>query len=250
MGTDSLPWCFSPLPDGPGQTVTLQGDEWHHCHHVLRLSLGQHLILFNGNGQCMEGEIVSATRHEGVVTLLRDLSAAYSVSRGYSITAAFAPTKNIDRTEFAVEKLVELGIDAICFLECDHSERSHLRLDRMEKIILSAAKQSRKIHLPRLTGPVSPVEVIRDYKERNRASGIYFGHLDESSGPLPQNYRRGQDVLLLIGPEGGFSVAETTLMKQEGATAVTLGPYRLRVETAIISACGAIHVLNEAQTQS
>lgn len=250
MGTDSLPWCFSPLPDGQGQTVTIQGDEWHHCHHVLRLSIGQHLILFNGNGRCVEGEIVSATRHKGTVTQLQDLSAAYSVSRGYSITAAFAPTKNIDRTEFAVEKLVELGIDALCFLDCDHSERSHLRLDRMEKIILSAAKQSRKITLPRLTGPVSPMEVIRDFKESNPASEMYFGHLDQSSGPLGQNYTRGQNVLLLIGPEGGFSVAETTLMKQEGAKAITLGPYRLRVETAIISACVTIHVLNEENTQS
>lgn len=245
MGTDSLPWCFSPLPERPGESVSLQGDEWHHVHHVLRLHTGQRLILFNGHGQCAEGEIVSASRHEGIIHLLRDLSEQYRVPRRYSITAAFAPTKNIDRTEFAVEKLVELGVERFYFLDCDHSERTHLRLDRMEKIILSAAKQSRKISLPGLEGPLPPATVIQQYKESHRDAAVYFGHLDESAVPLSQNYLKGKNVLILIGPEGGFSPEECIRMKNEGARAVTLGPYRLRVETAIISACVAIHVLNE-----
>jgi len=245
MDVNSLPWYYCTETGGIRQTVTLSGDEWHHCHHVLRMSQGDHLILFNGHRWCMEGQIIETSKHQGLITVLSDVSALYASSRNYSITLAFAPTKNIDRTEFALEKLVELGVDHICFLDCEHSERNHLRLDRMEKIILSAAKQSRKIILPDLDGPIPPMDLIQRYRSSHPALPIYFGHLDATSTPLVQNYMPGSDVLLLVGPEGGFSSTETSRMKENGALAVTLGPYRLRVETAVIAACTTIHMLNE-----
>ena len=250
MDVNSLPWYYGTKPEGLQETVTLSGDEWHHCHHVLRMSQGEHLVLFNGHGWCMEGRIMETSKHQGVIALLHDLAPLYVSPRKYSITLAFAPTKNIDRTEFALEKLVELGVDHICFLDCEHSERTHLRMDRMEKIILSAAKQSRKIMLPDLEGPVQPVDYIRHQRSSDPDTLLLFGHLDETSNPLVQNYKPGSDVVVLIGPEGGFSQTETTLMKAEGATAVTLGPHRLRVETAVIATCTAIHILNEQTPRS
>jgi 16S rRNA (uracil1498-N3)-methyltransferase len=124
--------------------VSLAGDEWHHAYHVLRLAIGDSLILTDGLGQCLEGIIRSATKHEGLIELTHDRQDEFGNRRTYKLSIGIAPTKSIDRTEYAVEKLVELGVDEICFLRCQHAEREKIRIDRFEKIILSAAKQSKK----------------------------------------------------------------------------------------------------------
>jgi 16S rRNA (uracil1498-N3)-methyltransferase len=245
MSVNSLPWYYAPSITKAGDSVILAGEEWHHCFQVLRMTPGESVILFDGKGVCMEGIIRSATKNEGAFDLIQDRSMDFRVDQPYKLTIAFAPTKNIDRTEFAVEKLVELGVDEICFLDCDHSERSRIRLDRMEKILLSAAKQSRKILLPAITDLISPNVLVTQFRRDQPDTRIYCCHLDNTSTPLTENYTRGHDVLMLIGPEGGFTNEETQQMMQRGATMVTLGPYRLRVETAVIAACAAIHVLNE-----
>ena len=211
----------------------------------MRMGEGDSLLLFNGNGLCMEGFIKVATKNEGLIELTGDRTSSFLVQRPYKLTVAFAPTKNIDRTEFAVEKLVELGVDEICFLDCDHSERSHLRLDRMEKIVLSAAKQSRKAILPSLKDQVSPTMLVTHFKNEQPDAQLFCCHLDATSVPLHQNYSPGHNVLMLIGPEGGFSKEEIEQMALRGAHMVTMGPYRLRVETAALTACASIHLLNE-----
>ena len=245
MGVNSLPWYFLPTLEETDTTVSLAGDEWHHCYHVLRMGEGDLLLLFNGSGVCMGGMIKTATKNEGLIELTQDHSSTFLGLRPYKLTIAFAPTKNIDRTEFAVEKLVELGVDEICFLDCDHSERAHLRLDRMEKIVLSAAKQSRKAKLPVLRDLISPNRLITHFKNEQPDTQVFCCHLDNSSSPLVQNYIPPHDVLMLIGPEGGFSVEETEQMAMRGGKMVTIGPHRLRVETAAVAACSAIHLLNE-----
>ncbi|HSF89864.1 MAG TPA: RsmE family RNA methyltransferase, partial [Saprospiraceae bacterium] len=178
MGVNSLPWYFLPTLEETDTTVSLTGDEWHHCYHVLRMGEGDTLLLFNGSGLCIEGLIKTATKNEGTIELTQDHSATFNGLRPYKLTVAFAPTKNIDRTEFAVEKLVELGVDEICFLDCDHSERAHLRLDRMEKIVLSAAKQSRKATLPLLRDLISPTMLITHFKNEQPETQLFCCHLD------------------------------------------------------------------------
>ena len=245
MSVNSLPWSFLAGLEPASSTISLAGDEWHHCYNVLRMGEGDSLLLFNGQGLCMEGYIKVATKNEGLIEITGDLTSSFLVSRPYKLTVAFAPTKNIDRTEFAVEKLVELGVDEICFLDCDHSERAHLRIDRMEKIVLSAAKQSRKVVLPSLKDQISPTLLITQYKKELPTAQVLCCHLDETSVALHENYLPPHDVLMLIGPEGGFSKEETEQMSMRGGKMVTIGPYRLRVETAAITACVSIHLLNE-----
>jgi 16S rRNA (uracil1498-N3)-methyltransferase len=245
MGVNSLPWSYLPMLEEAGSSVSLAGDEWHHCYNVLRMDEGDLILLFDGKGRCMEGSIRFATKNEGRIDLTRDLTDHFQVSRPYTLKVAFAPTKNIDRTEFAIEKLVELGVDEIYFLDCDHSERTHLRVDRMEKIVLSAAKQSRKLVLPPIHEPMSPTRLITQFRHAQPDAQVYCCHLDETSGPLVGNYIPAHDVLMLIGPEGGFSKEETEQMALRGGKMVTIGPYRLRVETAAIAACATIHILNE-----
>jgi 16S rRNA (uracil1498-N3)-methyltransferase len=223
----------------------MTGEEWHHAYQVLRMNTGQSLILFDGKGKCMEGILHSTTKSEGHIELLRDRKDDFWIDRPYRLSIAFAPTKNIDRTEFAVEKLVELGVDEICFLTCQHSERTKIRLDRIEKIVLSAGKQSRKILLPVIRDFISPSLLVSQTKEKQPETLLLCCHLDTTSKSVTQNYSPGRDVLMLIGPEGGFTEDEIGQMKQSGAHTVTIGPYRLRVETAAIAACAAIHILND-----
>lgn len=193
----------------------------------------------------MEGVIRKATKLEGIIELTADHHADFQNPRSYHLSIALAPTKNIDRTEFAVEKLVELGVDEICFLDCLHAERHHIRIERFEKIIISAAKQSRKIFLPPLIDLLSPEKYIQRKRKDKSDEKILCCHLDSSSRPLIENYSPGSNVVMLIGPEGGFASEELEMMMGLNVNMVHLGPFRLRVETAAIAACSGVHMIND-----
>ena len=250
MGVNSLQWYYVPTLVKDEFLVTIDGDEWHHCYNVVRLRENDMLIVCNGKGVCFEGKIEKATAKSGQIRLTRDISDDFQHSRNYHIHIAVAPTKNIDRIEFAIEKLVEIGIDEITFLDCDHNERTHLRMDRMEKIVISACKQSRKIFFPVLHDMTTPIKCIEGVKRDSDTSKILCCHLDESSGSFSENYSEGENVVVLIGPEGGFSDAEIAMMKLNSVNVIHLGPHRLRVETAAIVACADIHLLNQLNTKS
>ena len=245
MGLDSLSWFYVPSDLNPSSTIPLEGEEWHHCHHVMRLATGDSLILFNGQGKCVSGRIDQVNRNHGIIDIDEDVSLNFEIPRPYRIHIGMALTKNFDRIEFAVEKLTELGVDGIYILDCEHSERAHMRMDRIQKCVISAAKQSRKIHLPAIHPLQSPLSLTKHFVSAHPSTSIFACHLDDGSKSLVDTYQKGQDVLLLIGPEGGFSNEETEQLKNVGATMVTLGSYRLRVETAAIRSCTTIHVLNE-----
>ncbi len=246
MSVNSFPWYYTPQLNGLNELISLQGDEWHHCHNVLRMGLGETIIAFDGKGRCFEGIIQVEQRSEGKVELIRDLTDIFHFPRQQHLSIAFAPTKNIDRTEFAVEKLVELGVDEISFLECVNSERSRIRMDRIEKIVISAAKQSRKVRLPKLNDFISPSLLVTKIHNEQPATQLFCCHLEKSSVPLADNYTPSKNVSLVIGPEGGFSNEEIEQLRLRGAQMVTLSPYRLRVETAAITACAAVHLLNDS----
>jgi 16S rRNA (uracil1498-N3)-methyltransferase len=245
MGVNSLHWYYLPSLGEPGDVVSLSGDEWHHCYHVVRLTAGDTLILVDGQGSCMEGIIKSTSQHEGTIELTNDRHGEFQNPRNYKLSIGIAPTKNIDRTEFAVEKLVELGVDEICFLDCKHAERKHVRLDRFEKIIVAAAKQSRKIVFPSLIDLTSPEKYILHKRKEQPDLNILCCHLDASGKSVFENYSHSHDVVMLVGPEGGFSIEELEKMNHLGVRMVHLGPFRLRVETAAIVACADIHLINE-----
>jgi 16S rRNA (uracil1498-N3)-methyltransferase len=249
MGVNSLPWYYISSLGNEGETVAFDGEEWHHCFHVMRMREGDHLILCNGKGLCMEGYLLYSSSKEGKVQLLRNVTEEFKNPRQYHVTIGMAPTKNMDRTEFAVEKLVELGIDEIFFLDCDHNERSHLRIDRIEKIIIAAAKQSRKIIFPVLHELTKPQKLIERKKQESEQIHILGCHLSDESKPLSENYFAGKNVLLMIGPEGGFSKNELELMSRHHVKFTHLGPFRLRVETAAVVACAGIHLINQSNNK-
>lgn len=240
-----MQWFYMPSLAPVGQTAILDGEEWHHCLHVMRMRPGDPLILCDGKGNCIEGIIRTAEPKEGKVESLRDLSDKFKNPRSYRVSIGMAPTKNIDRTEFAVEKLVEIGVDQIFFLDCDHNERTRLRMDRMQKIAIAAAKQSRKTNFTQMFDMMPPAKSIETFKQEYPGKPMMVCHLDEESKSISENYSPGNDVLLLIGPEGGFSKNELEEMAQQNVKNVRLGPFRLRVETAAIVACAGIHLINQ-----
>lgn len=258
MSVNSLPWYYiEDLEAKPGSAI-LTAEEWHHALHVLRMNIGESLILFDGRGKAYEGILQKSTKTQGTVELIADRSLAFTHPHQCNINIAFAPTKSPDRNETAIEKIVELGVSSITFLDCQNSERTHLRLDRIKKIAIGAAKQSRKLFLPEINDFISPVQLIGNYLIQNPNSKIQNSnstiqnlkskiiccHLDPEALPLHHTYRGEDDVLVLVGPEGGFSPEEIQQFKSAGVSMTTLGPYRLRVETAVITACANIHLLH------
>jgi 16S rRNA (uracil1498-N3)-methyltransferase len=245
MDVRELPWYHAALPDGAGSLVRLEGDEWHHARHVLRLGPGDQVILFDGLGACFIARMETADRQSGQFILVEHVAADDTVHHTGRFIIALAPTKQLDRTEFALEKITELGVDEIILLDCDHSERQHVRLDRLQKILVGAAKQSRKPVLPLLDGLFSPIEAVGFARHRHPDLQVLCAHLSDTTGMLFDTCRPRADVMVLIGPEGGFSEAEVRELRAGGADLVSLGPHRLRVETAAIAACVALHLRNE-----
>jgi 16S rRNA (uracil1498-N3)-methyltransferase len=162
---------------------------------------------------------------------------------------AIAPTKNIERLEWMVEKCTEIGVDEITPLLCRFSERKNLRNDRLEKIILSAAKQSLTPYLPKLnplTDFATLMQMYGDKAMKREELDKYIAHCyKDEKRELKDALRKGKDVLILIGPEGDFSEPEVEQAIQEGFVPVGLGRSRLRTETAGVVACHTAVLLNE-----
>ncbi|MCB9040911.1 MAG: 16S rRNA (uracil(1498)-N(3))-methyltransferase [Lewinellaceae bacterium] len=225
-----------------GQMASLPEEEARHCIQALRHKVGDIIHITDGKGTLYEARIVEAGRKQCKASIERALPSP--VRRNHFLHLAIAPTKNIARLEWFLEKATEIGIDEVTPLICEHSERRKLRLDRLEKVLASAMKQSLKVELPKLNAPALFDEFIRQPIE----PGIlkYIAYLGPGvKEQLKGNYQPGSGVCILIGPEGGFSPAEAQSAASAGFTPVSLGPSRLRTETAGIVACHTINLLNE-----
>lgn len=225
-------------PGIDGDIYTLDEEESRHCSRVLRLGRGDIIHLTDGKGSLFEGEIMSV----GKVCQVRITGKRQSTDnqRPYRLHIAIAPTKNIDRFEWFLEKATEIGIDEITPLICEHSERRQLRLDRLEKVITSAMKQSLKVWHPVLHEP----EDFRKFTWNKIDGDKFIAFITEGTLLLQQICKKSTDTTILIGPEGDFSPAEVELAKIAGYTVVSLGNSRLRTETAGIVACHTACLVN------
>jgi 16S rRNA (uracil1498-N3)-methyltransferase len=227
-------------PDITGQLYTLPEEESKHCTRVLRLQQGDTVYLVDGKGGLYTSIIQDAHPKRCQLQVV-DKQLEYG-KLPYVAQVAVAPTKNNDRIEWFVEKAVEIGISEICFLECEHSERRNLRLDRLEKIAVSAMKQSQKGYLP-LLHEMMP---FRRFVEQCEPQNTFIAHLEEdATKSIKDYYKPGQPHCIMIGPEGDFSQHEITLAYEAGIKPVTLGTSRLRTETAALVACHSLHILHD-----
>ncbi len=221
-----------------GNSCVLSEEESWHCMKVLRLSEGDAIDLTDGTGNFYHGRL-ARIHHKGC--LVEILSVKAVPPNPWPIHIAIAPTKNIDRFEWFLEKVTEIGIEEITPLFCEHSEREVLKLQRLEKVLVSATKQSLKAWLPILNEPAR----FRDFITGNFAGQKFIGYCetgDESE--LHDLYREKSSALVLIGPEGDFSKNEVAMAIKSGFTPISLGSSRLRTETAGIVACHTISLLN------
>lgn len=214
--------------------IVLDEEEAYHAIKVLRMKSGDQISMTDGKGGLYSGIIESANVKN---CLLTAQDCTIQSRRKFNLHLAVAPTKNIDRYEWFLEKATEIGIEEITPLMCEHSERTKLRTDRLQKILVSAMKQSMNLYLPRLNEPISFDQFVR----RDYAGGKFMGYVEEKQEQkLKDVYEAGTDATILIGPEGDFSKAEVRLAVESGYALVSLGNTRLRTETAAVYACMAV----------
>jgi len=218
------------VPDAPLQTE-LPAEEASHALRVLRLQPGDELFLMDGKGTFYRAVVSMASSKHCAYRILETLP-QQKTWRGH-VHLAIAPTKMMERMEWMAEKATEVGIDELSFLHCRFSERKALRHDRIEKIVVSAAKQSRKAWMPRVNALQHFADFVREPREGRKLIAHCYPEIARADCfALLQTANPDESVTVLVGPEGDFSVDEVRLALDAGYESVHLGPSRLRTETA------------------
>jgi 16S rRNA (uracil1498-N3)-methyltransferase len=231
--------------------------EAQHCIRVLRKQMGDLIDITDGKGHFYTTEITEAhPKHCAVKIVETRIQPPLWHNR---VEIAIAPTKNLDRIEWFAEKAVEIGIDKITLLKTHHSERTDVKIERIHKILVSAMKQSLKATLPEIQGLTDFQKFVKQPFEGEK----YIGHCNAGEKPLlsvlyggiagqarNDEWQKGENALILIGPEGDFSEEEVAEALKCGFRAVSLGESRLRTETAALYALQTIHIVNQPAAQS
>lgn len=217
-------------------TQELPEEEVGHCLRVLRLGIGDEVMLTDGRGFFYQAVIAAATQKRCMVKIVSKTE--QEPFWGGHLHLALAPTKNMDRMEWLAEKATEIGFDELTFLNCRFSERKVIKTDRIEKIVVSAVKQSLKARKP----VVNEMTDFRKFMERDFSGQKFIAHCYEGEKPLLRDVLHpDEDAVILVGPEGDFSPEEVTLAMEKGFQPVSLGKSRLRTETAALV---AVHLMN------
>lgn len=227
-------------PDIKGESYRLSPEESKHCVRVLRLREGDEISLIDGRGGFYTGEI-SRAEARGCEVKITGKTEEYG-KRNFRLHVAVAPTKNIDRMEWMLEKCTEIGTDEFTMIDSAHSERKVVKEERLEKVIVSAVKQSLKAYVPQL----HPVTDFRCFVNSQKEGQKFIAHCNPGEKKhLNDVYVPGADAVILIGPEGDFSEEEVKWAEEAGFLPVTLGESRLRTETAGVVACHSINFMNK-----
>ena len=225
------------------QTLALPEEESQHCAKVLRMKAGERIHIIDGVGGLYEAEILEAHPKRTQVAILSEQH-EYG-RRPFRLHLAVAPTKNIDRFEWFVEKATEIGFDELTPLCCRYSERKIIKPERIEKILVSAAKQSLKAYVPRLNPMTTFKDFINNSSSLTSHSSLFIAHCyDQPKQHLLHACPPASDVVVMVGPEGDFSEEEVELALRNSFQAITLGESRLRTETAGVVACHLVTIAN------
>lgn len=214
--------------------------ESQHCARVLRMKEGDSLFITDGKGYFYRAQLLQANPKSCIVAIEEELPQAKDWN--FNLHIAFAPTKKLDRIEWFVEKSTEIGIDHFSPLQCRYSERRNIKTSRLEKIMVSAMKQSQKSRLPQLDEMTKLDEFIQQPFEGQK----FIAHCyDSPKQSLSQICNKNTNTLILIGPEGDFSEAEVEKSIQHGFQPISLSESRLRTETAALVACHTVQLINQ-----
>lgn len=223
-------------------TKTLPDGESLHCVKVMRKKEGDEILVADGTGKLYKCRIEKADSRKTILEILETIE--YEPKRNYKIILAIAPTKNFERTEWAIEKAIEIGVDEINLLLCEHNERKEVKRERVLRLMIAAMKQSLNYKMPVLEVMTSFSDFIsknNDYPQK------FFGYCGNSTSKqmLSTQLHPEKDVAIMIGPEGDFSEKEVSKAISMGWLPVSLGDTRLRTETAGVVAVSTIETVNQ-----
>lgn len=209
-----------------GNTVIINNEEQQHIVKVLRMKSGEEIFVTDGKGNLAKGNLV----FEGKKVHLEILEIKEKLPNfSPQLHIAIAPTKNIDRIEFFVEKAVEMGISEITFLQTEKTERKNISIEKLTKQAISASKQSLRFHFPKMNDLVK----FSDFIKNLDAETTFVAHCNENLERIHlKDIDSRENITFLIGPEGDFSDKEIQILAEKGIKAVSLGSQRLRTETA------------------
>ena len=231
---------YNPTIDKNTHEITFDKIESRHVVKVLRKKEGDHIYLTNGKGDLFHCKISVANDKKCLINVIN--IEHKKQQRKYYLHLAIAPTKNNDRLEWFLEKATEIGIDEITPIICDNSERKFIKPERLKKIIISAMKQSLKIHLPKL----NEVVTLSEFLKQKQTQGKYIAHcLENEKQSMKDVLLPKESSTILIGPEGDFSLSEIEKSLQKGYTPITLGKARLRTETAALVSVMNVSFINQ-----
>lgn len=222
--------------------ITLSEEESKHAVKVLRKTVGDILYVIDGEGGMYKAEIVNP-HHRGCTASIIETIKEYE-KLPYNLHIAIAPTKNIDRTEWFMEKATEIGIGAFTMLQTEHSERKVVNDERLEKVIVSAMKQSVKAYKPTL----NPICSFKDFITQDFGDcGRYIAHCSTNFERvhLKKLISNNENSIIMIGPEGDFSDTEIKMALERGFKSISLGNSRLRTETAALFATSIAALKNQ-----
>ena len=227
--------------DISGKYCFLNESESRHCIKVLRLKTGAEVRMIDGKGNLCNGRIADADPKNcsiEVISVINDFE-----KRDYRLHIAISPLKNPDRFEWFIEKSVEIGIDEVTPLICSRMEKPGIKTERINALIVSAMKQSLKAKDTVLNNIIP----FNDFIRLSRKGTLMIAHCgnDFEKKGIREVYRKGDDAVILIGPEGDFTDNEITAAIESGFTPVHLGRSRLRTETAGVAACHSVYFINQ-----
>ena len=231
---------YTPNIEKTDKQIVFPKDESRHIAKVLRKNAGDTLKVTNGKGSLFTAEIIEANPKQ---CLAKVIKVEEEASKPYRLHLVVAPTKMNDRYEWFLEKATEIGIDEITPIICDHSERKTIKLNRYERVLQSAMKQSLHYRLPMLNEAISFSEFITTETEGQK----FIAHCEDGMErfSLKNQAKSQENITILIGPEGDFSPEEIKLALKNNWKPVSLGESRLRTETAAIVACHTVALINQ-----
>lgn len=223
-----------------GEWALLEEAEARHCVQVLRMKSGDPIQFVDGQGSWFKGRLVEL--HKKACRVAIEEQEMQADICPVDLHLAVAPTKNIDRFEWFLEKATEIGITQVTPLLCKRSERKRIRPERLERVLIAAMKQSLKARLPVL----NPLQRLTDFLPGVNSEQKLIAHCQEGEKKLLKNiYIPQKSVCIMIGPEGDFMEEEVAAARKKGFQAVGLGEARLRTETAALVACHSINFMNQ-----
>lgn len=225
-------------PDIQGMEYFFNEEESKHAIRVLRLAIGDKVHLVDGKGNLFEG-VIEDPKPKKCKVLITNVTKEFE-KRNYYLHMAISPLKNPDRFEWFLEKATEIGIDEISPILCERTEKRNLNIDRCNRIVESAMKQSLKAYHPL----INPLRKLEDVLQHAKESVKMIATCEGDRKLIRDVYSNGQSGCLLIGPEGDFTPAEVSKALQAGFSSISMGSSRLRTETAGVAGCHSINFLN------